>query len=115
MRVCTLGRIVRVRDSAFYFCVTCMRVHAWRATGCEFAGCVLDRRPAAVAAPSRSCYFCARTNAIETVLVLNDERGVMQEVNLCMRHMPFEQRMKYVDNLHQLRQAVRDRVNRVQV
>ena len=115
VRICTLGRIVRVRDTAFYFCVCCMRVHQWTATGCEFEACTRARRlRAASAAPSgRSCYFCARSNNVETVRVLDDEHGVMQELSLCGRHMPFEQRMKYVENLHQLRVAVHDKVHRV--
>jgi len=116
VRICTLGRIVRVRDSAFYFCSCCMRVHAWTASGCEFQPCERAQRPrGAVAPPGRSCYFCARTNNIEAVSVLDDEHGVMQELSLCGRHMPFEQRMKYVENLDQLRQAVRDKLNRVHV
>lgn len=115
LRINTLGRIVEVKKTNFYYCLFCMRVHVWAATGCEFHTCSLSTKALVAPPVVRNCHYCARTNSIETVSILDDEMGVMQEISLCARHMPHEQRLKYVDNLHQLRQAVKDKLNRVQV
>jgi len=39
VRVCTLGRIVKVRAQFFYFCSFCCSTHEWLSTGHEFSSC----------------------------------------------------------------------------
>jgi len=111
--ICTVGRIVRIRDTSFYYCIYCMRVHTWKSLGTEFSGCesaVSARQPLA---PVRSCHFCAKINSVNTIRVLDDELGVIQEVPLCQRHMPMEHALRWVDNLEHLRVAVSAKLQRV--
>jgi len=109
--VCVFGRIVRIKQSSFFYCPTCMRVHAWKSTGSEFTYCPLKLAKTTTPAPSKCCRYCTRTNSIETISVLDDEKAAIQEVMLCSRHMPLEHSIPYIDNLHCLRLAVKEKIS----
>lgn len=115
IRINTLGRIVEIKKNNFYYCLFCMRVHVWSSTGCEFHSCELSAKTLTRPVVARCCHYCSRTNGIETVSILDDELGVMQDISLCPRHLPQEHRLKYVDNLHDLRKSVKEKLNRLHV
>jgi len=47
LRICTLGRIVKVRSQFFYYCCFCCCTHEWSANGHEFSSCERVASPAA--------------------------------------------------------------------
>jgi len=110
VRVCVLGRIVRVGHCFFFYCATCMRVHTWKSSGSEFTQCRVPLARESAPAVAKCCCYCSRTTAIDTIRVLDDELGVIQEVMLCSRHMPHEHILPLIDNMHSLRSAVLEKV-----
>jgi len=104
--ICTVGRIVRIHCTSFYYCVFCMRVHLWRSTGTEFMCCALAAARPRALSPLACCVCGVKSNTVACIRVLDDELGVMQDVPLCHRHMPQEHVLRWVDNLAQLRDAV---------
>jgi len=110
VRIYVLGRVVRIKQNAFYYCSACMRVHAWRATGCEFSHCHLHQAKKITQPRVKCCAFCTRTNNLEALSVLDDERAILQQIFICNRHMPSQHVLPYIDNLQGLKTAVTEKI-----
>lgn len=94
-----LGRLLRVDDSYFAYCPQCCCTHEWQCAN----GLHCTRRSAPVERQrARECEYCMRTLNIFQITVLDDELGVMHNVYLCRRHMPWQHRLQFVTTLRHL-------------
>ena len=94
-----LGRLLRVDDVYFAYCPQCCCTHQWH---CE-QGLLCNRRiPPPEPHTPRECQYCMRTLNIFHITVLDDELGVMHNVYLCRRHMPWQHRLQFVTTLGHL-------------
>lgn len=110
-RIFVPGRLIRVHQTYFFWCMTCRTVHKWAGTGTEFQDCCPlvvhpERKPQA------RCVVCAKSQQITQVSVLNDELGCMESVHLCASHLPYEHAQKYVYNIQTLVRAIRSKRHR---
>jgi len=111
LRVCTLGRIVKVRAQFFYFCSFCCSVHEWLATGHEFCSCsrtLVKDNPLACS----KCCMCDRSTSLSPWSVLDDASGVQRDLMLCPKHRPLAHQESSVYNIQTLRLAVLHKLNR---
>ena len=114
VRICTLGRIVKVRSLFFYYCSFCCSTHEWNANGHEFSSC--DRVLSHTATGKvRTCCMCARSTSITPWSVLDDGVGVIRDLFLCPKHRPLAHQQKSVYNIQSLRLAVLHKMNRYKV
>lgn len=108
-----VGRIVSIRSKKFYYCHQCLRVHVWNSKGTEFHSCEFGSHKVDHTQKIKSCQYCTRSNTVETINILDDKLGVLQEVALCAKHMPLQHRIKYIDNLESLRIEVSNKIKKV--
>jgi hypothetical protein len=99
LKIQTVGRFVRIFHNTFYYCVTCMQVHAWRADISTIETCHLNDAPARRRAHASQCMVCHRNTNATPVDVLDDELGLMQTLVLCPGHRPPEHEQHVVCNL----------------
>ena len=111
--ICTVGRIVRVHTTSFYYCIFCMRVHLWKSTGNEFMQCAFAVAKKKTPIPLSCCFCNVKSNTVSSIPILDDELGVIQNIPLCHRHMPQEHVLRWVDNIEELRIAVHNKYNKV--
>jgi len=109
----TLGCIVRVRSTSFYFCRFCASVHAWDGSATAFYQCARSasaqpERPARPA-PAQGCVVCLRAQGCSAVPVFDPRLGVCTSAWLCGRHMPPAAQLDYVHDIAALRQLLRCR------
>jgi len=114
LRVCSLGRMVKVHSQFFYFCCFCCSTHEWFASGHEFGSCCRARCEAPAASPPR-CVMCARTTSLSPWEVLDDGIGMLRDVMLCPKHRPLAHQQDSVYNIQTLRLAVLHKLNRYRV
>ena len=101
----TLGCIVRVQKTSYYFCHFCAAVHAWTGSPESFYKCVLEqRRPRAHV--SRACGVCYRAQTTSSVSVFDARLGVQSTVWLCARHLPSAVQLAYVYDIASLKRLV---------
>ena len=111
--ICTIGRIVRVHTTSFYYCIYCMRVHEWKSSGTEFMKCEFSLRKTKTCIALSCCFCSVKSNTVASTPILDDELGVIQHVALCHRHMPQDHVLRWVDNIEELRIAVHSKYNKV--
>ena len=99
LKINTLGRVVRVYNSFYYFCNFCCKVHPWRHDGSEFHECCL--KSCVPRRPTPCCIICKKIQC-EVIPVLDDRIGVIQNVTLCRSHMPYENMIPLIYNLDSL-------------
>ena len=114
LRICTLGRIVKLRSQSFYFCNFCCSTHEWGANGHEFSHCARMQSASKIAAAT-SCCICARSTSLSAWSVLDDKIGVLRDVQLCPKHKPLAHQQDAVYNIQTLRAAVLHKLNRYRV
>ena len=121
----TLGRLVRVHSSYYYFCIYCKHNHVWKSFGDELFKCSYqhnnsssmlvnrkknDKQKGSVCLHERNsdqiqqkaakhCIVCLKTMQIILHNVFDSELGVMQSFYLCFKHSPQPCKMEYVKNL----------------
>lgn len=98
-----IGRLARVFDAMYYFCRFCCKVHNWRYDGSEFFACPYASNRE-FSAPKK-CLFCDKPQC-ESMNVLDDRIGVIQNVKMCRWHMPHEHMKPFVYNLDTLWKCV---------
>ena len=101
----TLGHLVKVNTNYYYFCHFCYGVHKWQSTGCEFCSCPKQDKLVAFN-NGKHCAICYRTMHLYPLQILDKKLGVMQHLYLCSKHMPNQEKMKYVYDLGALRRLV---------
>jgi len=111
VRVCTLGRIVKVRAQFYYFCSFCCSTHEWLSTGHEFSSCSRTATRVQPAACAKCC-LCTRSTSLSPWQVLDDALGVQRDLMLCPKHRPLAHQESSVYNIQTLRLAVLHKVNR---
>lgn len=99
-----LGRTVKIRNTTFYLCSTCLHVHTWKGIGNDFMACVMQSNSACM--PKSICILCERNNNVSSLDVLNVRLGVIQRVSLCQRHTPYPFQMKFVCDIESLMIAI---------
>jgi len=113
----TLGSIVRVKKTSFYFCVFCSSVHKWDGSAVSFYQCARgasgasgaqgDAPPARPAA--QGCVVCLRNQSCTAVPVFDPRLGVRTPAWLCSRHLPHIAQLEYVHDIAALRELLRCR------
>jgi len=111
LRVCTLGRIVKVREQYFFFCCFCCSTHEWPANGHEFSSCSRTPRKDDKL-PISKCCLCTRNTSLSPWEVLDDVLGVQRDLMLCPKHRPLAHQQSSVYNIQTLRLAVLHKLNR---
>lgn len=106
VKVNTIGRIVKIYDSFFYFCHICNRVHSWKSTGSEFNYCALAERN------TIKCLVCNKTHGIVHWKVVDTTLGCLQHIHVCQRHSPMEYWRPYVKTLEEFAGAFREKKNK---
>lgn len=104
IRIHLLGRTVKIRNTTFYLCFVCLRVHAWKAIGGDFMTCATT--PRLYPTSKQVCVICERNNNVSSMDVLDTAIGVIQNVSLCQRHTPYPFQMKFVCDLQSLMHAI---------
>ena len=109
----TLGCIVRVRSTSYYFCRFCASVHAWDGSAVAFYQCARSasgqtERPARPA-PAQGCVVCLRAQGCSAVTVFDPRLGVRTPAWLCGRHMPPAAQLEYAHDITALRELLRCR------
>lgn len=99
------GRLIRLNDTYFYWCIKCRQIHKWSGTGDEMQPmcCMMPQETKCV---QKCCLLCHRTQQLHDIVVLNEKLGCMQNVTLCASHFPYEHVLKMIYNVESLRQAV---------
>ena len=115
VRISTMGRIVKVHGTSFYFCVLCTCIHEWKSTGHEFFVCHRRQQPPALTEGGRLCLVCRRSTSVTNWPVLDDRLGCMHNVTLCAKHRPLPHQEAGVYNLQTLRLAILHKLNRYRV
>lgn len=113
--ISTMGRLVKVHGTSFYFCVLCTCVHEWKSTGHEFFVCHRRQRLQALNEGGRLCHVCKRSTSVTNWPVLDDRLGCMHNVTLCAKHRPLPHQEAGVYNLQTLRLAILHKLNRYRV
>jgi len=111
VRICTLGRIVKVRTQFFYYCNFCCCTHEWSANGHEFSFCERTA-PHTKAVVLQTCCMCARSTSLTPWSVLDDGVGVIRDLLLCPKHRPLAHQQNSIYNIQSLRLAVLHKMNR---
>jgi hypothetical protein len=110
----TLGCIVRVRSTSYYFCRFCASVHAWDGSAVAFYQCARGAlgahgdAPPARPAP-QGCVVCFRNQGCSAVHVFDTRLGVRTPAWLCGRHMPPAAQLEYAHDIAALRELLRCR------
>ena len=91
----TIGRIVTVHNTSYYFCHECLKTHEWTGCGHELVKCpytekVTEARP-------HMCVFCEKTNGLEHLTLLDSTLGITSRLPLCNTHMPCKFQVPYVN------------------
>ena len=102
-----LGQIVSIFSKNYYFCHQCLMVHEWKSIGVEFFECPLAKKEKIT--KKSECILCKKNLNVNTFHVLDTGLGVMQSINLCLRHSPREYQMKYIYSLPALFDCLRKR------
>ena len=110
LRVCTLGRIVKVHSQFFYFCCFCCSTHEWTSLGHEFNNCSRALCEVPTASPPRCC-LCVHGTSLSPWQVLDDSLGVLRDVLLCPKHRPLAHQQSSVYNVQTLRLALLHKLN----
>ena len=113
--ISTLGKIVKIQNVRFYYCVFCTCIHEWKATGYEFMACPFSGREVGTTSKSSVCHLCKRTTGLSKMSVLDDILGVMQIITLCVKHRPLAFQEPCIYNLFSLRNAIIHKMNRYRV
>jgi hypothetical protein len=102
-----LGQIVSIFSKNYYFCHECLMVHEWKSIGVEFFKCPFAKKEQIT--KKSECILCKKNVNVNTFHVLDSKLGVMQSINLCLRHSPRDYQMKYIHSLHLLFECLRKR------
>ena len=128
----TLGRLIRVHHTYYYYCSFCQHHHVWKSNGDEFFRCSLKHNPCltnkghggkgkdnsshaktcdSMHATStkkipKHCIVCLRTMQISMNNVFDNKLGVFQSFYLCYKHSSHASKMAYVKNLSNLRKLI---------
>ena len=105
----TLGCIVRVRSTSYYFCRFCASVHAWDGSAVAFYQCARQTERPARPAPAQACVVCLRAQGCSAVTVFDPRLGVRTPAWLCGRHMPPAAQLEYAHDITALRELLRCR------
>lgn len=103
IKVNTLGRLVQVCGTSFYYCQCCNRVHAWTGSGSEFYHC-----PHATSKVVK-CYMCLKTHGIVQWNVMDTKLGCMQTIHMCHKHSPLEYMRPYVKTIEEFVTVVKEK------
>jgi hypothetical protein len=106
----TLGCIVRVRSTSYYFCRFCASVHVWDGSAVAFYQCAHSSERLARPLPAQGCVVCHRVQGCLPVAVFDARLGVRTQASLCARHMPHAPQLAYVHDITALRELLRSRV-----
>lgn len=109
-----LGRLLLIKNSFYYLCPFCTRVHQWNGTGMEFTrpheDCVLDfvstRRNKKVKV---DCVRCQRNSNGQPLVLFDRNQERMITAYLCSRHMPPAYILPYIKDTYQLAQYIVDK------
>ena len=106
----TLGCVVRVQKTSYYFCHFCASVHAWNGSPESFFKCAYDKQKPSVQV-STACAVCFRAQTASSVSVFDVELGVKSAVWLCARHLPSAAQLAYVYDIASLRRLLQHRAS----
>lgn len=95
-----LGRLLRVDGQFFAYCPQCCCTHQWLCERGLYCTQRTDNREERALA--RECQYCTRTLNLAHIVALDDVLGVMHNVVLCRRHMPWQHRLPFVNTLTHL-------------
>lgn len=112
LKINMVGRMAKIFETFYYFCHFCCQVHTWRNDGTEFFSCN-KRRVAQSPVKSKQCLLCHKLHH-ETIHVLDDKLGLMQEISLCKWHAPHEHSMSYIYNLDSLWKTIIEKTSKRQ-
>lgn len=131
----TLGRLVRVHHTYYYFCIFCQHHHVWNSNADEFFQCSTNHNPrltnkghggkakdnssharskntcdnslhTSVKKIPKHCVVCLRTMQISMQNVFDNKLGVFQSFYLCHKHSSHASKMAYVKNLSSMRKLI---------
>ena len=105
----TLGCIVRVRSTSYYFCRFCASVHAWSGSAAAFYRCAEQSESLARPLLAQGCVVCLRAQGCTAVPVFDSRLGVRTHAFLCGRHMPAAAQLEYCHDAVALRELLRGR------
>jgi hypothetical protein len=106
----TLGCVMRVQKTSYYFCHFCASVHAWNGSPESFFKCAYNKQKPSVQV-STACAVCFRAKTASIVSVLDVELGVKSAVWLCARHLPSAAQLAYVYDIASLRRLLQHRAS----
>lgn len=88
VKICTVGRIFRIHEHAFFFCHICMRHHAWNQKNPDIFSCSRMKKKLSSEISPQVCLLCKRNTNMPKFVVLDDELGVFHTLSLCINHRP---------------------------
>jgi hypothetical protein len=136
----TLGRFVKIGKSTYFFCMQCMKVHAWNqmcADVFKFGSLQQNKllktrfseadtteempQPSQPPLPSfhatqmseEKCALCVRTLNLNRICLLHVRMAFLYYVHLCPRHTPLCNAMPMINTMPDLMLAVRNKLDYV--
>lgn len=103
----TLGSIVRVNRTSYYFCSFCASVHVWEGSATAFYQCARKGEDPARHSHAHACVVCFRTQGCSSTLVFDPRLGVQTQAWLCARHTPPAAQLSYAHDVKALRELLR--------
>lgn len=105
-----LGKILKLYNTFYFFCICCLKVHPWQYDGSPFSSqCPLQSKITSQQKLHPTCHFCMRDVNLTPIHVIDENIGFMHTLLICNKHYPWTYQLPFIKTTCQLMFFVRNK------